>query len=83
MGKNRYCVDMSLRVDQYRSHHNGKLIRLQNCHSGMNEILTINRFELSSQFITNKAGENVYAIKKNIPYTFSKFEMLLLCLASL
>lgn len=64
VGKNRYCVDMSLRVDQYRSHHNGKLIRLQNCHSGMNEILTINRFELSSQFITNKAGENVYAIKK-------------------
>lgn len=74
---------MSLRMDQYRSHHDGKLIRLQNCHSGMNEILTINRFELSSQFITNKAGENVYAIKKNIPYAFSKFEMLLLYLASL
>lgn len=49
----------------------------------MKYILTINRFELSSQFITNKAGENVYAIKKNIPYTFSKFEMLLLYMASL
>lgn len=70
VGKNRYYVDMSLRVDQYKSHHNGKLIRLQNCHSGMNEILTINRVELSSEFITNMAGEDVYAIKKHSLHIF-------------
>lgn len=29
----------------------------------MNEKSTINRFELSSQFITNKADEDFYAIK--------------------